>query len=101
MNLAPREGFYDSQREACHVGHSPERSQVTKLWCLLQQALRGLSQVRWRGAVVVVGHKAAQSLEGLVLLENNHLNFRWSIDLKGKEMEQQGFFLRHIYLGIL
>lgn len=89
------EGFYGSQLEACHVGHSPERSQVTKLWCLLQQALRGLSQVRGG-----VGHKEAQPLEGLVLLENNHLNFRWSIDLKGKEMEQQGF-LRHIYLGIL
>lgn len=46
--------------------------------------------------MVVVGHKAAQSLEGLVLLENNHLNFRWSIDLKGKEMEQQGFFKAYL-----
>lgn len=46
------------------------------------------------------GHKEAQSVEGLVLLENNHLNFRCSLDLKGEEREQQGF-LRQVYLGIL
>lgn len=48
------------------------------------------------------GHTKCQPSEELVLPETNHWDCRWFVDLKGKEMEQQGCFLRdHIHLGIL